>query len=361
MASGAPSLAENVALPAKEAPAATPVASKLPEMVTSDQMKALLGDILHANLSTMHLVIAPPNSRGKGEALKAFTDFLNKSQHELLVGRQTNPDCVGNWVKDLRQVGVEELARRAEINEKGRGAEDASSLKKYVTVWGDLMRDWEEAHGAKAIAAAKKAAAASRYALPDHVRALGIELQKSDTSFVPRHSAREEKSAGQEERDSAIGRLKESKKRGVQDGDDDVAEGGSKSIDNRGSKPHLRPTPLKVANNAGRDKFFSALTGYLQTEASNGLAERMEKKSQELARYTEALTAHPELSETFIPLIKGASAMLAKMQEEEMRKANADEFTTPPSTQNAAAPGSGESGASNVTSTTSTSGEGGAA
>ncbi len=74
--------------------------------------------------------------------------------------------------------------------------------------------DWET-HGAKAIAAAKKASAASRYALPDHVRALGIELPKSDTLFVSRHSAREEKSAGQEERDSAIGLLKESKKRGV--------------------------------------------------------------------------------------------------------------------------------------------------
>jgi hypothetical protein len=125
------------ALSAKEVPTATPVASKLPEMVTSDQMKALLEDILHANLLTMHLVLAPPNSRGKVEAVKALTDFLNKSQHELLVGRQTNPDCVGNRVTDLRQVGVEELACRAENMEKGRGAEDASSLKKSTSLYGE--------------------------------------------------------------------------------------------------------------------------------------------------------------------------------------------------------------------------------
>ncbi len=100
---------ENAPLPALEAPSATATATKLPKIVISDPLKALLGDMLHANLSTMHLVLSPPNTRGKGDAMRAFTDFINKNQHELLVGKQTTYDSVSNWVKELKVIGSEEL------------------------------------------------------------------------------------------------------------------------------------------------------------------------------------------------------------------------------------------------------------
>ncbi len=54
-------------------------------------------------------------------------------------------------MKELKKVGEDKIARRAEIAEKGSGAEDAASLKNYVTIWGDLMRDYDESYGAKAI------------------------------------------------------------------------------------------------------------------------------------------------------------------------------------------------------------------
>ena len=149
-------------------------------------------------------------------------------------------------MKELKVIGSKELARRAEINERGRGAEDAPSLKRFISVWGDLMLDYEETHGAKAAAAAKKN---SRYALPDSVRALGIELQKSDTAFLPRHSAKEDKIARQEEREAAIGRIREAKKRGAPETsteeEEDDSAGSSASVDNRGNKPYLRPKSFK--------------------------------------------------------------------------------------------------------------------
>ena len=251
----------------------------------------------------------------------------------------------------LKVVGTEELARRAEINEKGRGAEDVPSLKKFISVWGDLMMDYEETHGAKATAAAKKN---SRYALPDSVRALGIELQKSDTAFLPRHSVKEDKIAGQEEREAAIGRIREAKKRVSADTtteeEDDDSAGGSASVDKRGKKPNLRPKSLKQEDHNQRGKFLDTLTNYLTSEAMTGAAERMEKKSLELDRYTNALTAHPELSHIYIPLMQRASEMLKIMHDEELRQAQEHnesmQTSSQPSTAQKATPGSGACGGS---------------
>ena len=130
----------------------------------------------------------------------------------------------------------------------------------------------------------------------------------------------------------------------------DDAGGGSASIDNRGNKPYLRPKSLKQDGVDQRGKFLDKLTNYLTSEASNGAADRMEKKSQELSRYTDALTAHPELSHIYMPLIESAAAMLKLMQAEELRRAREDDYTTPPSSQPSSAqkiaPGSGGSGGS---------------
>ena len=67
--------------------------------------------------------------------MQTFPDFVNKHKRELLVGKKTNR----NW-----------LVRRAQINEVGRGAEEAASLKRYITAWGDFTWDYDEAFGAKA-------------------------------------------------------------------------------------------------------------------------------------------------------------------------------------------------------------------
>ncbi len=58
----------------------------------------------------------------------------------------------------------------------------------------------------------------SRYALSEHIVVLGIELQKSDTAFLPRHSTKEDVHAGMEERDSATNHIKDaSSMKGLQD------------------------------------------------------------------------------------------------------------------------------------------------
>jgi hypothetical protein len=59
------------------------------------------------------------------------------------------------------------------------------------------MRDYEEELHAKKTSAKVN----SRYALPEHIVALGLELQKSDTAFLPLHSTKEDTHTGMEERE----------------------------------------------------------------------------------------------------------------------------------------------------------------
>jgi hypothetical protein len=63
---------------------------------------------------------------------------------------------------------------------------DAEAVAKHVATWCDLMWDYEELHAKNASVKVH-----SRYALPDHFVALGIEQQKSDTAFLPRHRTKE--------------------------------------------------------------------------------------------------------------------------------------------------------------------------
>jgi hypothetical protein len=75
-----------------------------------------------------------------------------------------------------------------------------------------IVHDYVEFCGKKAAAAAKKN---SRYALQEHMCALGIELQKSDTAFLPQHSSKEDARAGIKERESAMSSVKISIKEAI--------------------------------------------------------------------------------------------------------------------------------------------------
>ena len=196
----------------------------------------------------------------------------------------------------------------------------------------------------------------SRYALPDHIVALGIQLQKSDSALLPRHSSKDDSRTGLEDREAAMARIKEvaSKKRSVQETMADNT-GGSASIDDRGSKAHLRPTSMKQASN-DRDKMISALAGYLTSESKNSDEERMAKKFEMLKGYSDLLKANPELREIYLPLIQGVQKQILAAQEEEARKNHVDEFSTPPSAASTAArfasgasPATGGSGGSPAT------------
>ena len=54
---------------------------RIQNLIISYDLRLLLADILHANLSmiitTMHLVLAPPNTSGKGPAMEELVKFLN--------------------------------------------------------------------------------------------------------------------------------------------------------------------------------------------------------------------------------------------------------------------------------------------
>jgi hypothetical protein len=220
------------------------------------------------------------------------------------------------------------------------------------------MRDYDELHGEKATAKVY-----SRYALPDHIVALGIQLQKSDSALLPRHSSKNGARAGIEDREVAMARIKEasSKKRSVQE---TMADGGSASIDDRGSKAHLRPTSMKPASN-DRDKIMSALAGYLTSESKNSDEERMAKKFEMFKVYSDLLKANPELRDIYFPLIQGVQKQILAAQEEEARKSHVDAFSTPPTAASTsripsgASPVTGGSGGSSATGGMGSSGTGG--
>ncbi len=132
----------------------------------------------------MHMVLAAPGAGGKGAALDELVKFLNNHEHDLLRGKQTTSQTLGGWITDLETKAEQEQVLRDEIETKGRRANDAESIPKHVSSWCDLMRDYDELHGKKATAKVN-----SRYALPEHIPALGIELQKSEKlSFLHRYA-----------------------------------------------------------------------------------------------------------------------------------------------------------------------------
>ena len=321
---------QNAAIPASVIESSNPVPPPAPQkqkMIMTDNLRELLGQMLHANLVSMHMVLAPPGARGKGAALDQLCTFLNNHEHDFLRGKATTVPTLSGWIVDLKKVAEQEQAKRDDIETKGRGANEAETVAKHVTTWCDLMRDYDELHGKKAPPKVN-----SRYALPDHIVALGITLQKSDSALLPRHSSKEDARTGIEEREAAMARIKDaaSKKRSVQETMADNT-GGSASIDDRGSKAHLRPSSMKQQASNERDKMMSALAGYLTSESKSSDDERMAKKLELLKGYSALLMANPELKDVYLPLILGVQKQILAAQEEEARTNHVDSFSTPPS------------------------------
>ena len=170
------------AIPVESSTSTCPGAPPKQKLTMSNPLRELLAEILHANLGTWHMALGAMGARGKGEQTTKLCEFLNQHEHDLLRGKTTTTQTLSGSINDLKKIAENEHIRRTEIETKGRGAVETESIPKHVTLWYDLMQDYEEQYGKKA---AEKAKTNSRYALPDHIRALGIEIQKSDTAFLP--------------------------------------------------------------------------------------------------------------------------------------------------------------------------------
>ncbi len=90
------------------APRPTPVKQKL---IITDALRELLGQILHANLTSMHMILAGAGVRGKGTAIEGLVKFLNHHEHDLLRGKQTTAQTLGGWINDLKKIAEQEQAR----------------------------------------------------------------------------------------------------------------------------------------------------------------------------------------------------------------------------------------------------------
>ena len=67
---------QNAAIPASVMEPSTPAPPPAPikqKMILTDGLRELLGQILHENLASMHMVLAPPGARGKGTAIDQLT------------------------------------------------------------------------------------------------------------------------------------------------------------------------------------------------------------------------------------------------------------------------------------------------
>jgi hypothetical protein len=90
-------------------------ASKNQKLQKSDNLLWLLADIIHANLCTMHMVLSPPNTRGKGDAVEDLIKFLSAHQHDLLRGKSTTSETLNKWITECKKLADAEQARRDEI------------------------------------------------------------------------------------------------------------------------------------------------------------------------------------------------------------------------------------------------------
>jgi hypothetical protein len=279
------------------------------------------------------MVLSPPNTRGKGDAVEDIIKFLSVHQHDLLRGKSTTSETLNKWITECKKLADAEQARRDEIEAKGRGAQEIESIPRHITIWCDLMSDYEENYGKKS-ANATKATSTSRYAIPDHIRALGIELQKSDSSFLPRHSTKEQTRIGQKDREEAISRIREIKKRVASEPLESISTYGS--IDTRGGKPYLRPNSLQKEGNDSRDKLLSVMVNFFDAETRNtaaaaaaaaaaASAQLRKEKSQELKGYVDSLAANPDLASTYTPLIKAVSQEILLMSAQEISKNHCDQ------------------------------------
>ena len=88
--------------------AAAAAVCRIQNLIISYNLRLLLADILHANLSmiitTMHLVLAPPSTHGKGPAMEELVKFLNGHQHPVLQEKCTTADTFNIWLKDFKKL-----------------------------------------------------------------------------------------------------------------------------------------------------------------------------------------------------------------------------------------------------------------
>ena len=105
---------QNSAIPASVMESSNQVPPPAPQkqkMILTDGLRELLGQILHANLASMHMVLAPPGARGKGTALDQLCTFLNNHEYELIRGKATTVATLSGWIVDLKK-GLESCRAR---------------------------------------------------------------------------------------------------------------------------------------------------------------------------------------------------------------------------------------------------------
>ncbi len=86
------SSSQNAAIPASVMESSNQVPPPAPpkqKMILTDGVRELLGQILHSNLASMHMVLAPPGARGKGAALDQLCTSLNNHEHDFIRGKAT--------------------------------------------------------------------------------------------------------------------------------------------------------------------------------------------------------------------------------------------------------------------------------
>ena len=171
--------------PPLEPPTATKAVSSTAlnrRIVLTDQISLLLAQVIHANLKRWYWVLKD-KVHGKGRFILELVNFLNNSDHEAIRGKTTTEQTVRIWIATGKQSASNEHSRREEIRMRGRGAEDLSSVEPHITAWYDLMQEFHELSKHD-----EEVSKNGRYAVLQHLAHLGIKLQKSDTSFLPRHN-----------------------------------------------------------------------------------------------------------------------------------------------------------------------------
>ena len=138
----------------------------------------------------------------------ALVDFINVHEHPLLKGKSTTAATLTRWINQGKQLAEKEKARRDANDEKGRGSDDVSgsSIAPHIIAWYELMEDY-----LLMPKPTDQSGKFSRYAVLKHLTDLGIQLQKTDSPFIPGH--RDITKAVQLERKVAIQEVQQKAKR----------------------------------------------------------------------------------------------------------------------------------------------------
>ena len=157
-----------------------------------------------------------------------------------------------------------------------------------------------------------------RYAVPKCLADCGVKILKSDTPLLPRHSAKADTKTAQEEREDAVDRVQERKRR-VKLEFPDQEDGSGATLPP--PKSYLKPTPLKQSGgNDFRDKMAQSFATYMDTQSRVSLAEatnlEMEKKTHQLECYMKMLTGNPDLDSGFTQIIKELQGDIIGLQAE---------------------------------------------